>query len=53
MYTCYQVVLVAEDGEYVQSEWQTEERAIDEANRKAKFYGDGQRLEIRPFNRSF
>jgi len=48
-YTRYQVILVAEDGEYVLSEWQTEQRAIDEAVKLEANYGEGQRLEVRDF----
>ena len=48
-YTKYQVVLVAEDGEYVLYECQTENKAIDLAEKEQENYGDGQRLEIRQF----
>ena len=53
MYTCYQVVLVAEDGEYVQADFQTEEAAYNYivANRPA--YGEGQELVINPIYRGF
>jgi hypothetical protein len=53
MYQIYQVVVVAEDGEYILSEWQTEQRAIDEINREASNYGQGQRLELRKASRGF
>jgi hypothetical protein len=53
MYTVYQVVLIAEDGEYVLSEWQTENRAYDQATKESKNYGEGQRLIIRPYTRGF
>lgn len=33
MYTVYQVVLVSEDGEYPQSDWVTEDRAFQEAEK--------------------
>lgn len=53
MYTCYRVVLIAEDGEYVLSEWQTEQRAIEEANRVAGNYGEGQRVTVCSAMRGF
>ena len=53
MYTCYQVVLIAEDGEYPQEDFQTEVAAYNYivANRPA--YGEGQELIIRPLTRGF
>ena len=53
MYTVYQVVLIAEDGEYVQSEWQIEQRAADEAAKDSEDYGQGQRLVVRPLTRGY
>jgi len=53
MYTVYQVVLIAEDGEYVISDWQTQERAIIEVEKIKDNYGDGQSLAVRPLHRSF
>ncbi len=41
MYTVYQVVLLAEDGEYPKSEWQTEDRAYQEAEKLNKELEDG------------
>jgi len=51
MYTVYQVVLVAEDGEYVQSEWQTKDRANAEADYLSEDEGEGQHYIVRPFVR--
>ena len=53
MYTCYQVVLVAEDGEYPLEDFQTERAAYNfiVANRPA--YGEGQELIIKPIYRGF
>ena len=53
MYTVYQVILVAEDGEYVKSECQTEERAGIEAEKAEQLSGDGQRYIVQPLNRGF
>jgi hypothetical protein len=47
------VILIAEDGEYVLSEWQTEENAFKELNKIKGQYGDGQYLTIRQVNRTF
>ena len=53
MYTCYQVVLIAEDGEYVQADFQTEAAAYNHIL-QMKLEDDGsQRLVIRPLYRSF
>jgi hypothetical protein len=53
MYSCYRLVLVAEDGEYVISEWQTEERAFKEFDKIKGNYGEGQMLTIRQIARTF
>lgn len=53
MYTRYQVVLVAEDGEYILSEWQTSSSAYKEARKLSPNYGEGQRLEVRAFTGAF
>lgn len=51
MYTCYQVVIIAEDGRYVDSEWQTENAAIDAADRLD--LGEGQRVVVVEVTRTF
>jgi len=43
----YQVVLIAEDGEYILSDWQTKDSAEYEANRISPQYGEGQRVIVR------
>ena len=43
----YQVVLSAEDGEYVISEHRTPERAIVDLESRQDNYGEGQELFIR------
>ena len=53
MYTVYQVILDVEDGEYVKSEWQTEDRANQEADHLEQLSGDGQRYIVQPLNRGF
>ena len=53
MYTCYQVVLVAEDGEYAQEDFQTERAAQAFINVMADSYGEGQELQIKPIYRGF
>ncbi len=53
MYTCYQVVLIAEDGEYPQQDFQTEAAAIRYINNASDNYGEGQQLIIKPIYRSF
>ena len=47
------LILSDEDGEYVLSEWQTEVRAIDEAIKAEKNYGEGQRVVVGQLNRTF
>lgn len=51
MYTRYQVIMSSEDGEYVVSEWQTEQSAIDAARRKS--VGEGQRVFVRAYTGGF
>ena len=57
MYTCYQVILIAEDGEYVQADFQTEENAynhIIQMKLNGEIEEDGsQRLIIQPLRRGF
>jgi len=53
MYTCYQVILIAEDGEYPQQDFQTEEAAYEYANATRLSFGEGQDLIVRPIYRSF
>ena len=53
MYIVYQVILLGEDGEYVKSEWQTEDRANQEADKLEQDCGDGQRYIVHPFKRGF
>lgn len=53
MYTVYQVVQVDKDGEYVHTEWQTEQRAIDEAAKLDKEAEDGVRFVVRGYQRGF
>ena len=53
MYTVYQVILVEEDGEYVKSEWQTQDRAVSEAVKLDNEAGEGQHYIVQPLNRGF
>ena len=53
MYTCYQVVLIAEDGEYIQEEFQTEAAADAYIRASNRGYGEGQYLIVNPIYRSF
>lgn len=53
MYNCYRLILIAEDGEYVISEWQTEGRAFEELRKIEGNYGEGQRLTVRQVARTF
>ena len=57
MYTCYQVVKIAEDGEYVQADFQTEQGAynhIIQMKLNGEIEEDGsQSLIIQPIYRSF
>lgn len=47
MYTAYQVVLSAEDGEYVQETFQTEKSAYEYIVANRALYGEGQHLFIK------
>ena len=53
MYTCYQVVLIAEDGEYPQQDFQTEDAAWDYVSMNRADYGEGQELTVNPIYRGF
>ena len=53
MYTCYQVVLIAEDGEYPQADFQTELAAYNFIVANRPLYGEGQQLVIKPIHRGF
>ena len=53
MYTCYQVVLVSEDGEYPQEDFQTELAAYNYITANFMRYGEGQSLQIKPIYRGF
>ena len=53
MYTVYQVIVTAEDGDYVLSEWQTNERAVEEKDSIKDNYGDGQHLIVQPLRRGY
>ena len=53
MYTCYQVVLKAEDGEYPQEDFQSERAAYDWIVANRPLYGEGQQLVIQPIYRGF
>jgi len=53
MYTVYQVVLVAEDGEYPQQDLQTAEAANAYIRTNSASYGEGQYLIVNPIYRSF
>ena len=53
METCYQVVLVSEDGEYPQGDFQTEVAAYNFIVANRPMYGEGQELQIKPIYRSF
>jgi len=52
-YIVYQVILVAEDGDYVLDEFNTVARAINYAESKESHYGDGQYLTIQPLKRGY
>lgn len=53
MYKCYQVVLIAEDGEHVLSEWNQELNALNEINRIKGYYTEGQRVVLREISNHF
>ena len=53
MYTCYKVVLVGEDGEYPQSEWQTLDAANIAADKIEETIGDGQHVVVESHYRGF
>jgi uncharacterized protein YlxW (UPF0749 family) len=53
MYTCYQVVLISEDGEYPQEDFQSELAAYNYIVANRPIYGEGQELTIRPIYRGF
>ena len=53
MYTCYQVVLISEDGEYPQQDFQTEAAADAYIRANNSSYGEGQYLIVNPICRSF
>ena len=47
MYTCYQVALIAEDGEYAQADFQTERAAFNYIKSEIVNRGEGQHLIIK------
>jgi len=53
MHTCYQVVLIAEDGEYPQQDFQTHDAAYNYIIKTMLEMGEGQNLVIRQIHRSF
>ena len=53
MYTCYQVVLVSEDGEYPQEDFQTEVAAYNYITANFMRYGEDQSLQNKPIYRGF
>ena len=53
MHTCYEVVLRAEDGEYTQETFQTEQAAYAYIVENCDLYDEGQELYIKPIYRSF
>lgn len=53
MYTCYQVVLIAEDREYPQADFQTELAAYNYIVANRPLFGEGQALQIKPIYRGF
>ena len=53
MYTCYQVKLASEDGEYPQADFQTEQAALTYIEANKSSYGEGQYLYIAEIYRGF
>ena len=53
MYTVYQVVLIAEDGDHVQEEFHTQAEAYNYIVVNRSLYGEGQKLCIDPIDRGF
>jgi len=53
MYTCYEVVLKAEDGEYPLETFQSEQAAYNWIVVNRPLYGEGQELVIRTNRRGF
>ena len=53
MYTVYQVVLIAEDGEYPQADFQTQIAAYNYIVVNSLLLCDGQKLSIKPIYRGF
>ncbi len=53
MYTCYEVILVGEDGEYPQETFQTEQSAIEWMSNNEDRYGQGQYLYVKSITRTF
>lgn len=53
MNTNYQVVLIAEDGEYIQEEFQSEVAAYNFIVANRPLYGEGQDLAIKEVRRGF
>ena len=53
MYTVYQVILIAEDGEYTISDWQTEARANQEVEKLNQDVGEGQFHIVQPLRRGY
>ena len=53
MYTVYQVVLIADDGEYPQADFQTQVAAYNYIVVNRLLLGDGQELSIKPIYRGF
>ena len=53
MYTCYQVVLIAEDGEYPQADFQTEQAAFEYIKASIEMAGEGRNYQIKPIRRGF
>lgn len=53
MYTRYQVVLIETGFERVLSEWQTQERAYEEARKEQQTLSEGKYVEVRAHTGAF
>ncbi len=53
MYTTFQVILVSEDGEYPQQDFQTYEAACEYCASNQPECDEGQELQVKPIYRSF
>jgi hypothetical protein len=53
IYIVFQVILLAEDGEYIQAEYLTEDRANQEADKLEQDSGDGQSYIVESLRKEY